>query len=211
MNTGSRSAAGAKPAKRCRIVVLASGNGSNFQAIIDGSTSGRLDADVVGLITDRPDAHAVHRARAAGIPLRGIIREGGEDRKRYDTRLAEAVGGWSPDLVVLAGWMRLLSMEFLGRFPQRVVNLHPALPGEFPGTRAVERALEAAQRFGLRRTGVMVHHVPDEGMDDGPVIATCEVVIDVGDTIESLTARVGAAEHDLIVRALQQLVTTAGG
>ena len=94
-----------------------------------------------------------------------------QSRSSYDERLADVVAAMHPDVVVLAGWMRLLTMSFLQRFPMRVVNLHPALPGEFPGTKAIERALEAAQRLGLRRTGVMVHFVPDEGMDDGPVIA----------------------------------------
>ena len=198
-------------AGRCRIAILASGNGSNFQAIVDATASGRLDADVVGLITDRPDAYAVHRAEASGIPVRVVPRAVAEERKQHDTRLADTLAGLTPDLVVLAGWMRLLSMEFLGRFPGQVINLHPALPGEFPGTRAIERALEAAQRLGLRRTGVMVHYVPDEGMDDGPVIETGEVVIEDADTIETLTTRVHEAEHEVIVRALQHLIAESTG
>jgi phosphoribosylglycinamide formyltransferase-1 len=91
-----------------------------------------------------------------------------------------------------------------------VVNIHPALPGQFPGTHAIERALSAAQRLGLNRTGVMVHYVPDEGVDDGPVIASVEVPIRTDDDLESLTERVHAAEHALVVSALRQLTERRG-
>ena len=189
-----------------RVVVLASGNGSNFQALVDAAASGVLGGAVVGLVTDRRRAGAVRRADAAGIPSIVVERNGGEDRPTYDGRLAALVADLRPDVIVLAGWMRLLSMAFIGRFPDRIVNLHPALPGEFPGTNAIERALEAAQRLGLRRTGVMVHRVPDEGMDDGPVLAVTEVVIRADDTIESLSERVHAAEHDLLVDTVASLL-----
>ncbi len=192
--------------ERPRVVVLASGSGSNFQALVDASASGVLAADIVCLITDRPDAFAIRRALHAGVDVRTVSRATGEDRRDYDARLADAVGALRPDLVVLAGWMRLLSMNFLGRFPERVVNLHPALPGEFPGTNAIERALQAAQSEGLRRTGVMIHFVPDEGMDDGPVVASVQVAIEADDTIEKLAGRVHAAEHALLVETVNQLV-----
>ncbi len=191
---------------RRRIVVLASGNGSNFQALVDASSCGALDADIVGLITDRPDASVIDRALGARIPARVLAPSPGLDRASYGTGLADEVAGFLPDLVVLAGWMRLLSMTFLSRFPDKVINLHPALPGEFPGTHAIERALEASQRLGIRRTGVMVHRVPDEGMDDGPVVATVEVAIRGDDTIESLSDRVHAAEHELLVTAVRLLL-----
>lgn len=192
--------------RRGRVVVLASGSGTNFQALVDASTSGRLAADVVALITDQPGARAVERAALAEIEAMAVQRRAGEPRAAYDTRLADTVAGFEPDLVVLAGWMRLLTMQFLGRFPDRVVNLHPALPGEFPGTDAIERALSASRQLGLRRTGVMVHFVPDEGMDDGPLIASVEVEIRADDTIESLAERVHAAEHDLLVRAVADVL-----
>lgn len=192
--------------ERSRVVVLASGSGSNFQALVDASASGELAADVVGLVTDRQDAFAIRRARDAGVDVRIVNRAAGEDRGDYDTRLADIVDALRPDLIVLAGWMRLLSMRFLGRFPERVVNLHPALPGEFPGTNAIERALQAAQSLGLRRTGVMVHFVPDEGMDDGPVISSVEVAIEADDTVDRLAERVHAAEYALLIGAVNQLV-----
>lgn len=192
--------------RRGRVVVLASGSGSNFQALVDGSRSGALDADIVALVTDRPGAFACQRAALADVEAVIIQRASGEPRADYDFRLADTVAGFEPDVVVLAGWMRLLSMTFLGRFPNQVVNLHPALPGEFPGTNAIERALDAAQRQGLRRTGVMVHFVPDEGMDDGPVIASVEVEIRADDTLDALAARVHAAEHELLVSAVANVL-----
>jgi phosphoribosylglycinamide formyltransferase 1 len=178
-----------------RLVVLASGNGSNFQAIVDAGL------DVVGLVCNRPEAFVIERAAAAAVPAVVLVANKGEARSDYDARLADAVAGFAPDVVVLAGWMRLLTMAFLGRFPGRVINLHPALPGEFAGTHSIERALAA----GVARTGVMVHYVPDEGMDDGPVIATAEVEILPDDTFDTLSERVHATERALLVSALRSL------
>src|SRR5918993_2111147 len=158
-----------------RVVVLASGNGSNLQAVLDASAEGRLPADVVAVVSDHADAHALARAGAAGIPAVHVGRNQGEARADYDARLADVVAGFGPDVVVLAGWMRILTMSFLGWFPDRVVNLHPALPGELPGTHAIERAWQEALAGERVRTGVMVHLVPDEGVDDGPVVASVEV------------------------------------
>jgi len=106
---------------------------------------------------------------------------------------------------VLAGWMRVLTMSFLGWFPRRVVNLHPARPGELPGTHAIERAWQEALAGERTETGVMVHLVPDEGVDDGPVLATETVAIRPDDTLESLTERVHATEHRLLVDTLRDL------
>ncbi len=128
-----------------------------------------------------------------------------EERADYDTRLAAVVAGHVPDWVVLAGWMRILTTTFLGRFPDRVMNLHPALPGAFPGTKAIERAFAAHEQDGLDTTGVMVHLVPDEGVDNGPVLATAVVPIEPNDTIDSLTARVHLIEHRLLVETLARL------
>jgi phosphoribosylglycinamide formyltransferase-1 len=192
-----------------RLVVLASGNGSNFQAILDATRSEpRLEADVVGVVCNVPGAFVLDRARAGHVPTQVLAALPGEPRTEYDSRLLEAVRPLQPDYVVLAGWMRLLSMTFLSAFPQRVVNLHPALPGQFPGTHAIERALRAAHEDGLEHTGVMVHFVPDEGVDDGPVIATATVAIDADDTLESLSERVHATERALLADALRTIVTT---
>jgi formyltetrahydrofolate-dependent phosphoribosylglycinamide formyltransferase len=190
-----------------RLVVLASGTGSNLQAILDACAGGTLPARVVAVVSDRPDAAALDRATAAGVPAIALARRPGEIRADYDTRLAAAVGARDPDLVVLAGWMRILTMSFLAHFPDRVVNLHPALPGELPGTHSIERAWHEALAGERTRTGVMVHLVPDEGVDCGPVLATAIVPIQPDDTLESLTARVHTTEHRLLVSALSDLCT----
>lgn len=193
-----------------RIVVLASGNGSNFQALIDASITGdgSLDASVVGLVCNRPDAFALERASTAAVAVVLLTRLDGEPREVYDARLADVVAEMAPDIVVLAGWMRLLSMPFLAHFPRRVINLHPALPGQFPGTHAIERALESAQRSEIDHTGVMVHYVPDEGVDDGPVIETTSVVIHPNDTLDTLSMRVHAAERATLLSALRRVLAS---
>src|SRR5215203_312984 len=188
-----------------RLVVLASGNGTNVQALLDACADGTLPAAVVAVVSDQPDAGALARAGAAGVPAVHVGRNPGEPRGDYDARLADVVAGFGPDLVVLAGWMRILTMSFLGWFPDRVVNLHPALPGELPGTRAIERAWDEARAGTRTATGVMVHLVPDEDVDAGPVLATATVPIHPDDTVESLAARVHRAEHELLVSTLTTL------
>ena len=123
----------------------------------------------------------------------------------YDAELADLVASYQPDWVVLAGWMRVLSAAFLDRFPNHVVNLHPALPGTFPGTHAIDRAFTAYRAGEIDHTGVMVHLVPDEGVDDGPVLAQEIVPIHADDTLESLEDRIHAVEHRLLVTTLKTL------
>jgi phosphoribosylglycinamide formyltransferase 1 len=190
---------------RARLVVLASGAGSNLQAIIDAVRGGRLDADLAAVVSDRGDAGALVRAAEAGITAVHVGRQDGEARVDYDARLADVVSGFSPTWVVLAGWMRILTMSFLGWFPEMVVNLHPALPGELPGTHAIERAFTEWRAGERTRTGVMIHLVPDEGVDDGPVLATREVAFRDGEPLDELTARIHAVEHDLLVDTLASL------
>ena len=190
-----------------RLVVLASGNGSNLQAVIDACDGGTLAdcAEVVAVVSDRLDAVALRRAADAGVPSVHVGRHDGEPRADYDARLADIVAGFDPDLIVLAGWMRILTTSFLGWFPDQVINLHPARPGELPGTRAIERAWQEALAGERTRTGVMVHRVPDEGVDVGPVLATHDVPIHPDDTLESLEARVHAVEHRLLVDTIRHL------
>ena len=180
-----------------RLVVLASGSGSNLQALIDAVEAGRLRAGLARVIVNRSGARARGRARRAGIPeecrllgpyLRNVP-DRAAARRRYDADLAGAVAAEHPDLVVLAGWMHLLSTAFLDHFPERVVNLHPALPGAFPGANAIEETWAAYRAGEVASAGVMVHYVVDEGVDDGPVIASEEVPILPDDSIETLTGR----------------------
>ncbi len=197
----------ARPPRRRRLVVLVSGSGSNLQAIIDACGDSRLAADVVAVVSNKADVFALQRADAAGVPAVHVGVHPGEDRGDYDARLADVVAGFDPDLVVLAGWMRLLTMSFLGWFPDRVVNLHPALPGDLPGTGAIERAWAEALAGTRTTTGVMVHLVPDEGVDDGPVIGTASVTIDTTKGFDAFAAHIHATEHRLLVDALGKLCT----
>ena len=189
-----------------RLVILISGNGSNLQAILDACASGELPASVASVISNKEDAYGLTRARNAGVEAIYFAKQENESRRDYDARLAVYVSTCLPDYVILAGWMRLLTSAFLDYFPNRVINLHPALPGTFPGTHAIERAFEAYQRGEIEHTGVMVHLVPDEGVDNGPVLGTGIVPIHSTDTLESLEARIHQTEHRLLVRTLYTII-----
>ncbi len=189
-----------------RLVVLISGNGSNLQAILDACAENRLPADVVAVISNKPQAYGLTRARNAGVPAIAFPKADGESRRDYDSRLAALVASYNPDYIVLAGWMRLLSNNFLSHYPNRVINLHPALPGAFPGTHAIERAYEAWQNGQTDHSGVMVHLVPDEGVDDGPVLATEKIFFQPEETLEQFEARVHAVEHHLLVNTLRIVI-----
>jgi formyltetrahydrofolate-dependent phosphoribosylglycinamide formyltransferase len=190
-----------------RLVVLISGNGSNLQAILDACANGELNARVVAVISNKADAFGLTRARRANVHAIWKAKDKSQDRRAYDAELAELVSQYEPDFVVLAGWMRILSSAFLDKFPNQVVNLHPALPGTFPGTHAIERAYDAFQRGEISHTGVMVHLVPDEGVDDGPVLAQEIVAIEKSDTLETLETRIHQVEHRLLVDTIKRLET----
>jgi phosphoribosylglycinamide formyltransferase 1 len=192
--------------EKSRLVVLISGSGTNLQAILDACASGALPASVEAVISNKSDAYGLERARLAGVPAVVQSKPKEQDRREYDSLLADVAAYYKADWVILAGWMRVLSSNFLGRFPNRVINLHPALPGTFPGTHAIERAFEAFGRGEIRATGVMVHLVPDEGVDNGPVLAQEEVPIHPDDTLETLEMRVHDVEHRLLVDAIRQVL-----
>jgi formyltetrahydrofolate-dependent phosphoribosylglycinamide formyltransferase len=191
------------------LVVLISGNGSNLQALIDAIRMRALDATIACVVSNRKAAFGLARAEKAGIPTRYFplkpYLDVGRTRAEYDADLAALVAAYKPDWVVLAGWMHILSAAFVGRFPYRVVNLHPALPGKFPGAHAIEEAFAAFQRGEIKQTGCMVHLVPDEAVDAGPVIGTAEVPIYRTDTLEMLANRMHQAEHRLLVQSLLRL------
>ena len=190
-----------------RFVVLISGNGSNLQAILDACSSGELDARVVSVISNKADAYGLLRAKNEGVEAIYFAKPESESRRDYDARLADEVTSKQADFIILAGWMRILTSTFLNHFPNKVINLHPALPGMFPGTHAIERAFEAYQRGEIEQTGVMVHLVPDEGVDNGPVLATEIIPIEEDDSLESLEARVHQVEHKLLVNTLKSLIS----
>lgn len=192
------------------LVVLISGNGSNLQALIDAIRMKALDATIACVVSNRKAAFGLVRAEKVGIatryfPLKPYL-DAGRTRAEYDDDLATLVAAYKPDWVVLAGWMHILSAAFVGRFPYRVVNLHPALPGKFPGAHAIEEAFAAFQRGEIKQTGCMVHLVPDEAVDAGPVIGVAEVPIYRTDTLEMLANRIHQAEHRLLVQSLQRLI-----
>jgi len=188
-----------------RLVVLISGNGSNLQAILDACAAGELPATVVSVISNKVDAYGLVRAKNVGVEAIHFSKQENESRRDYDARLAQYVSTCLPNYVILAGWMRILSSSFLSSFPNRVINLHPALPGIFPGIHAIERAFEAYQRGEIKHTGVMVHLVPDEGMDNGPVLDQQEIHFQPDESLERFEARVHEVEHKLLVNTLKQI------
>ena len=187
-----------------RLVVLASGNGSNLQAIIDACEAETLHAHVVGMVSDNHHAFALQRAAQHNIACR-VVDATHTSRSEFNNQLARAVSEFKPDIVVLAGFMRLLTMDFLAHFPQQVINVHPALPGELPGTHAIARAFDEFVAGKRTHTGVMVHFVPDEGVDNGPVIESAVVPIHPSDSLADLEQRMHATEHQLLINALTQL------
>jgi len=195
-----------------RLVVLVSGEGSNLQALIDALAPGGLPARIVLVVSSKPGARALERAASAGIPAfaRPYLRNGALDaaasRAAYDATLAEEILAWKPDFVFLLGWMRVLGEAFVSKFPGKIVNLHPALPGAFPGTEAIARAWEARGLGGPDESGVMTHFVPDSSVDSGPPIEVERVKMAPGSNLADFEADMHAAEHRIVVRTLLGLL-----
>ena len=179
--------------------MLASGAGSTFAALLDAAPHGLAGASVAGLVSDREDAGAVARAREAGIPVEVVPLRDPADRPAFDAEVAAAVARHAPDLVVLAGFMRVLGPAVVTRFP--VVNTHPSLLPAFPGARAVADALA----HGVRVSGCTVH-VVDEGVDTGPILGQAAVPVFAADDEAALRARVQAVERGLLVDVVARLV-----
>lgn len=182
-----------------RIVVLASGGGTNLQAILD-ELHGRGGLEVVGVGSDKAGARALERAVAAGVGTAVFPADAYEDRLGRDAAMADWVAAQRADLVVLAGYMQLLSEPFVARFRGRIVNIHPALLPEFPGLDAIGQALAA----GVQETGVTVHFV-DEGVDTGPTILQRGVPVPVGRERQPLEAAIHAVEHELYPEAIRMI------
>jgi phosphoribosylglycinamide formyltransferase-1 len=180
-----------------KLVVLASGSGTNLQAILD-RLHRREGIEVVGVGSDKPGARALERGRKAGVETAVFPREKYADRETRDAAIGDWIESRGADLIVLAGYMQLLSAQFVGRFRNRIVNVHPALLPSFPGLDAIGQALAA----GVETTGVTVHLV-DEGVDTGPVIAQREVPIPADRDRARLEAAVHAVEHELYPEAIR--------
>jgi formyltetrahydrofolate-dependent phosphoribosylglycinamide formyltransferase len=197
-----------------RLIVLLSGSGSNLQAIIDAIASNQLEAEISLVVSNRKAAFGLMRAQHAGIPTLYFplkpYTESGKSRAEYDTDLVSEIAAHNPDLIVLAGWMHILSPIFVERFPDCVINLHPALPGMFPGMHAIELAFDAFKRGQLGASGCMVHRVIPE-LDAGPVIVQQVVPFVPGDTLDSFSARMHQAEHEIIVEAIRRCAISQSG
>ncbi|RHW30935.1 phosphoribosylglycinamide formyltransferase [Neobacillus notoginsengisoli] len=187
------------------VAVFASGNGSNFQALVDAVKNSQLEANICLLISDRPGAYAVERARAAGIKTFTFNPKEYFTKEAYEKVIAEKLSGVNIDWLVLAGYMRLIGPVLLSDYEGRIVNIHPSMLPDYPGKDAIGQALAAK----VDRTGVTVHYV-DEGMDTGPVIAQVEVPIKEWDTAESLHTKIQDVEHRLYPSVLQSLINKQG-
>ncbi|MCT1873984.1 phosphoribosylglycinamide formyltransferase [Brevibacterium luteolum] len=185
-----------------RLVTLASGSGSLTQAVIDAFTTTAPVADVTlaAVGSDRPDAPVLDRARGAGLDAFVVAPRDFASRDEWNQSLAETVAGYEPDWVVSAGFMRILGPDFISRFPQRIINTHPALLPSFPGAHGVRDALA----YGVKVTGSTVHLV-DEGVDTGPIIAQQPVLIEPDDTEDTLHERIRQVERRLLVKLLTHL------
>ncbi|WP_058302852.1 phosphoribosylglycinamide formyltransferase [Gorillibacterium timonense] len=184
-----------------RIAVFASGSGSNFQALADAIREGWIPgAELVLLVTDKPQAAVVGRAERANVPVFAFRPRDYASREAYEAEIVARLNELRVDLVVLAGYMRLVTQTLLTPFAGRIINLHPALLPAFPGVDGVRQALE----YGVKVTGVTVHFV-DDGLDTGPVLLQRAVVVAEDDTEETLAARIHAVEHELYPEAVRLL------
>jgi phosphoribosylglycinamide formyltransferase-1 len=183
-----------------RLGILISGRGSNFEAIANSIAQRRLDAEIAIVISNRASAAGIEIARERGIPLR-VIASAGMDREQYDKLLIDELRTHEVDLVCLAGFMRLLSADFIRAFPNRVLNIHPSLLPAFAGLDAQRQAIE----YGVRITGCTVHFV-DEFLDSGPIIIQSAVPVLDADTVESLSSRILLQEHMIYSKAIRYIV-----
>lgn len=181
-----------------RVVVMVSGNGSNLQALIDNvHRNDKVDAQIVLVVCSKDGAKALDRAAEAGIATEVVALADPSQRFDRDARLNEVIGRAKPDLIVMAGWMSIVTGVFLDSFPDKVINLHPSLLPAFPGMHAIQEALD----WGVRLTGVTVH-IAEEAVDGGPPILQEPVPIRADDTLDTLSERVHGVEHRLLVRCV---------
>jgi formyltetrahydrofolate-dependent phosphoribosylglycinamide formyltransferase len=187
-----------------KLCVMISGSGTNLQTIIDATQDGRLTSRVALVVSNRKAAYGLERARQANIPTRYFPLKPYPDRPTYEADLAAAIKRFQPDLLVLAGWMHVFSPLFLNAFPNQVINLHPALPGTFPGMHGIQRAYTAFQNGEITHSGCMIHRVIPE-VDAGEVLIQAEVPFQPNDTLEAFTERMRQTEHHIFIEALQNL------
>ena len=183
-----------------KVAVFASGNGSNFQALADAAREGRLGAEIRLLVCDRPDAAVVKRAEAAGIPTYVFRPRDYPSREAYEREILAELERLGIGLVVLAGYMRILTRVLVDAYAGRMINIHPSLLPAFPGMNAVRQALD----YGVKVTGVTVHFV-DSGVDSGPIIAQEALAVEERDTEETLAERIHRIEHRLLPEVVRKI------
>jgi phosphoribosylglycinamide formyltransferase-1 len=189
---------------RFRLAILLSGRGSNFEAIADAVAAGTIPgAEIVAVLSDVPGAPGLDRARERGLPAFAVDRKQYPGRGAHEAEMLRQLDRARPDLICLAGFMRLLSAEFVARWRGRILNIHPALLPKFPGLDVQRRALEA----GEKESGCTVHFV-DEGTDTGPIVLQRRVPVLAGDTVESLSARILEQEHRAYPEAISQVLAS---
>ena len=187
-------------AEPLKIGVLLSGSGTNLQAIIDAVSEDGLPVDIVKVVSSRPDAYGIERAQRAGIPVLAMNRQKYADVEAADAQIVEALREAGAEYVVMAGYMRKVTPVMLDAFPDRVLNLHPALLPSFKGAHAIQDAFDA----GVKVTGVTVHFA-NEDYDKGPIVAQEPVRVEEGWTVDQLETAIHAVEHVLYPRVLRQL------
>ena len=183
---------------KIRLVILISGRGSNLQAILDGARNGELPVTVCAVISNRSGAYGLERARQAGVEALTLDHRSFSNRKEFEAALRQTIDGYEADLIILAGFMRVLSADFVEHYQGRILNIHPSLLPKFRGLKTHERALEA----GEREHGASVHFVTPE-LDSGPVIVQARVPVFPGDDPETLAARVLEQEHRIYPEAIR--------
>ena len=184
--------------RKIGIGVLVSGSGSNLQSIIEHSEAGKLDAEIRIVLSNNPEAYALERCRKHRIPTEVVDHRRFASREDFDRRVIEALRATGVELVVMAGFMRVLSAEFFRAFPMKIMNIHPALLPSFPGIHVQRKAVE----YGVKFSGCTVHFA-DEGVDTGPIIIQAVVPVDPDDTAETLAARILKEEHRIYPQAIQ--------
>lgn len=186
--------------KKLRLVVLLSGDGSIFEAIVTAIEAQRLNAEILMVISNNPNAYGLTRARLHNLNTQVINAKEYNDKSEFQQALKETLINLNPDFIVLSGFMRILAADIIQAFPKRILNIHPALLPKYPGLHTHERVLAA----GDKQHGTTVHFV-DEGLDSGPIIAQRELTVLPEDTVESLQQRVKALEKVLYPEVLQRL------
>jgi len=188
--------------ERKRLGVLVSGRGTNLQALIDASKDKDYPAEVVVVISNNPSAYAIERAKRENIPVFIVKREDYKNKKEYEESIKKILLDFKVDLVVLAGYMKIVGKTLLEAFPNRIINIHPSLLPSFPGLEAQRQAWE----YGVKISGCTVHFV-DEGIDSGPIIGQRAVLVYDDDTPESLAERILIEEHKLLVESVRKIFT----